>query len=65
MFFFNLKMDYSKDERMKYVVVIDNDQVCRMIISANLSKKYLGIFNFSFTIIPTLIYSFIHSLLHK
>lgn len=36
-------MDYSKDERMKYIVVIDSDQICRMIISANLSKKYLGI----------------------
>ena len=35
-------MDYSKNEGMKYVVVIDNDQICRMIISANLSKKYLG-----------------------
>lgn len=58
-------MDYSKDERMKYVVVIDNDQVCRMIISANLSKKYLGIFNFSLTIIPTLIHSFIPSYTSK
>ena len=44
-------------ERMKYIVVIDSDQICRMIISANLSKKYLGNYkSFLFNIPIPIIY---------